>query len=187
LENRFVSGATLDTIGNIREVLERAYKIGLRDSHISDLVGISAGTLNRAKNGVAHLTAQDWLNCKNLVLDCEEIARRSRVPIAWTNTGSIRGQLESLRNERENPPGQPTPQDWKILGLLGDPNANLPLIAEQLGLTLSQLSEEMNAAVRRFDFCANTLAARCADIGALSEQTLAFVDSRIKARQSEQQ
>jgi hypothetical protein len=173
-------------IGDIKGLVERGRLIGLRESHICDLTGISPATLNRAKNGTTYMGANDWLLCRNLVQDCEEIARRSRLPIAWTNIASIRSQLEAYRAERENPPGQPTPQDWKILGLLGDSAAKLPLIAEELGLTLSQLSAEMGAAIRRFDFCANALAARCKDIGALSEQTVAFVDERLKARQSEQ-
>jgi hypothetical protein len=183
-ETNFFIGAQVDKISDIRPVLERARLIGLRESHLCDLTGIAPTTMNRAKNATAYLPANDWLACKNLVLDCEELARRSRLPIAWTDIRRVREQIQALREERKNPPGQPTPQDWKILGLLGDPAANLPLIAEELGLTLSQLSAEMGAAIRRFDFCANALAARNADIGALSEMTVAYVDERIKARAS---
>jgi hypothetical protein len=91
-------------IKDILPLLARGYAIDLRDKHIQDLLGISAGTFSRAKNGTEPLSAQDWCNCRNLIQDCEELARRSPLPISWTGLRAVRRQLEALEQERKNPP-----------------------------------------------------------------------------------
>src|ERR1700689_3764036 len=101
---------------DILPVLERGYAFGLRDKHVSDLTGISAGTLSRAKNGSEHLSGQDWLDCKNLMADCEELVRRNSLPINWTDLRAVRLQLDQLESERKNPPNPPSEDDWKLLG-----------------------------------------------------------------------
>jgi hypothetical protein len=96
---------------DIMPLLERAYKIGLRDKHIQDLLNIPTGTFSRAKNGTEPLPAQTWMDCKNLIQDCEELQRRNSLPVLWTDLRSVRRQLEALRDERCNPPCEPTPGD----------------------------------------------------------------------------
>ena len=104
----------MEKIGDILPWLERAYLFGLRDKHICELAKISPGTMSRAKNGSDVLGAQDWLDCKNLILDCEELSRRNSLPINWTDLRAVRLQLDMLRNEKKNPPGQPSEQDLDI-------------------------------------------------------------------------
>jgi len=104
----------MEKIGDILPLLVRGYSFGLRDKHIQDLIGISAGTMSRAKTDTERLGAQDWLDCKNLILDCEELVRRNPLPINWTDLRAVRRELEALRSERKNPPAEPTEEDLDI-------------------------------------------------------------------------
>jgi len=140
----------MEKIGDILPWLERAYAIGLRDKHIIDLSGISAGTMSRAKNGTDPLHGQDWLDAKNLVLDCEELARRNSVPINWTDLRAIRLELDALHAERRNPPAPPTEADYEILGATTP--ESLALLAEKRGIPLSVLISSIDESMKRFDF-----------------------------------
>jgi hypothetical protein len=174
----------MEKIGDILSVLQRAYSLGMADKNIYELMGISPGTWSRAKNGTEPLHGQDWLNCKNLVLDCEELQRRCVAPISWSNLRAIRAQLESLCEERENPPSPPTNRDWQLLRLV---HSMTPVaIAQQFGIALTELSKQFEDAQTRFDYATNQLAARNADIGRLSTETVALLDAS-QAKRNQQQ
>jgi len=158
----------MEKIGDILPVLERAYAIGLRDKHIVDLTGISAGTMSRAKNGTDPLRGQDWLDCKNLVLDCEELARRNSLPINWTDLRAVRRQLEFLREERRNPPGELQSADWELLSNVlttADPGTLL----SNLGITRAELLKRLEEASRRFEGAIEAIRRSNVDAHAVTE------------------
>jgi hypothetical protein len=136
--------------GDILPLLESGYAFGLRDKHICDLTGISAGTLSRAKNGSEPLRGQAWLDVKNLILDCEELNRRNPLPPNWTDLRAVRQQLEALQDEKNNPPEDPTHEDFQLMSseVGKDPAA----YAAKLGISTAELLSRISEALRRFDF-----------------------------------
>lgn len=158
----------MDKIGDVLPLLERAYSFGLRDRHIVELTGISTGTMSRAKNGTTILPAQDWLDCKNLVLECEELSRRSPLPIDWSDLRSVRSQLEALRDEKRNPPAAPDEDDWALLSLISDGNLDSAGVAANLGISLSELSSRLTEANRKFEYSIRQMRSWNADRAALT-------------------
>ena len=167
----------MEQIGDILPVLARAAKINLSEANVCAYTGISSGTLARAKNGLAHLPPNDWLACKTLVLDCEELQRRANLPIAWINIRVVKAQLETLREERKNPPEPPSHRDWELMSLVADRSLTPTAIAANLGISLSELHEQFAGAIRRVEHVTNRLGTWISDIDDLNKENLAAVDA----------
>jgi hypothetical protein len=100
---------------DILPLLQDYDAIGMKPKHICSLLpGISESAMSRAKNGSENLPAQDFANVRNLLSECKELARRNVLPVSWTDLRAVRLQLDVLRNEKKNPPGQPSEQDLDI-------------------------------------------------------------------------
>ena len=141
---------------DIMPLLERAYKIGLKDKHIQDLLNIPTGTFSRAKNGTEPLPAQAWLDCKNLIQDCEELQRRNSLPVLWTDLRSVRRQLEILRAEQSNPPSEPSAEDSDMFRRFshGEP---LDEIAVRHNLDKGTVLARVEAVLKHGEYLARTV------------------------------
>ena len=172
---------------DISLLMERARALRLKQDHVARYSTVNVAVLSRAQNYGQYVELADFRKIESFIETAEELTRRAGAALDWKDFVAVDRLLKAYKEEQVNPPSPPTSADWELLAHLNNPNMTLVSIAERRGISLSDLSLQMAEATRRFDFCANALARRCADIGALSEQTLAFVDERIKARQSEQQ
>jgi hypothetical protein len=99
---------------DVLPLLQEYDAIGMRPKHICGLVGISETAMSRAKNGSEDLPPQDFVNVRDLLPECQELARRNILPVDWSDLRPIRRQLELLRNEKRNPPSEPSAGDLDI-------------------------------------------------------------------------
>ncbi len=173
---------------NVAPLWEEALKISptLRQPQLSEFTGLSVTAINRAVNGLQHLSLPDFRNLERTILACKEIQRRASVPIDWRNIRVVKELIAAFEEEQRNPPALPSPEDWQLLTLVNDRSKSPVSIAADLNIPLTELSKRMTTAAKRADYSANKLTARSADIGALSEEAIAYVGEQ-QAKRNQQQ
>ena len=131
-------------------LLDEYDSVDMKPKHICGILGISETAMSRAKNGSGRLSGQEMLDMRNLLVDCKELARRSPLPVSWSDLRAVRKQLDLLRNEKKHPPENPTHEDFQLMSseVGRDPAA----YAAKLGISTAELLSRITEALRRFDF-----------------------------------
>ena len=168
---------------DITRLMERARKLRLKQDHVARYSTVNVAVLSRAQNYGQYVELADFRKIEHFLDTAEELTRRAGAALDWKDFVAIDRLLKEYAEEQLNPPPAPTENDWKLLALVSDHSKSLVTVAQDLGLTLSELSAQMKEAGKRFDHSVNKLAARTTDINRLSDQTVAFVDDRINQSQ----
>lgn len=174
---------------SVTPLWEEVLKLGstLRQPQLSEFTGISVTALNRAVNHLQSLSLQDYRILEGKIDACKEIQRRAGAPINWKDIRVAKELTAAYEEELRCPPPPPTPHDWELLQFVHNPSMTPVEIARHLNITLTELSRRMAEASKRFDYSANKITARNADIAKLSKETVALVDaSQAKRNQQEQ-
>jgi hypothetical protein len=159
---------------NIDPLMSRARPIGLKAVHIALYTGVSTAALSMAINHQKNLDyLAEWRYVESFISDCEEITRRSGVIPDWKNAEVVKARLAELEAERRNPPSLPTEDDWKLLRSLSSANGFVDTAAD-LGISMAQLFDRVDAMNKRFDYQINRLslgaAARRAHIDLVNKE-----------------
>jgi hypothetical protein len=171
---------------DIAGLMERARLLRLKQDHVARYSKVNVAILSRATNYGQYVELADFRKIEAFIETAEALTRRAGAALDWKDFVAIDRLLKEHAEEKINPPPAPTPRDWELLGLVTDRSKTPVSIAKDLGISLSDLSSQMADAMKRFDHCANQLAARSADIAALSKETIAFVDEQQAKRTLQQ-
>jgi hypothetical protein len=163
---------------DITPLMERARLLRLKQDHIARYSGLNSTLLSRAMNLGQYVELSDYRKIERFIETAEELTRRAGAALDWKDFMAIDRLLKELTEEKLNPPSLPTPRDWELLSFVHNPSMTPVSIAEHFGITLTELSKQMTEATRRFDYSANKMSARNADIGRLSKETISFVDEQ---------
>ena len=164
-------------------LMERARLLRLNQDQIARYSTVAVQTISRGRNYGTYVTLEDYRKIESLIDAAEELTRRAGAPLDWKDSVSVDRLLKALRDEKVNPPPLPTPRDWELLQAVSTPGLSFVEIAQKFGITVSELSEQMAEASRRFDYSANKIAARNADATKLSKETGEYMDAKLKERQ----
>jgi hypothetical protein len=163
--------------------MERARLLRLSQDAIARYSTVNAAVISRGRNYGTYVELADYRKIERFIDDAEELTRRAGAPLDWKDSASVDRLLKALRDEKVNPPPLPSAHDWELLQLVSTPGITPTEIAAHFGITFTELSQQMAEASKRFDHSANKLAARNADITALSQESVAYMDGKLKERQ----
>ena len=164
-------------------LMERARLLRLSQDAIARYSTVNAAVISRGRNYGTYVELADYRKIERFIDDAEELTRRAGAPLDWKDSASVDRLLKSLREEKVNPPPLPSAHDWELLQLVSTPGMTPVEIATHLGITLSELSQQMTEAAKRYDYASNKISARTADIAALSPGVIAYGDEKLKERQ----
>jgi hypothetical protein len=162
---------------DITLLMERARSLRLKQDHVARYSTVNVAILSRAQNYGQYVELADFRKIEAFIETAEELTRRAGAALDWKDFPAIDRLMKEYAEETLNPPPLPTRHDWELLSLVNDRNKTPVSIAQELGITLSELSAKMTEAGKRFDYSANRLSARNADIYRLSQETITFVDA----------
>jgi len=96
------------------------------------------------KNDLRRPQFENVVHVANL---CVELARRTKVPIEWSDE-KIPELLNQLEAEMKTPIGDPTPEDWELLGTVAS-GESPGSIATKMGLSVAELTRRMTEASKK--------------------------------------
>jgi len=134
---------------DIGPLLERARRIGLKQSHVGEYSSIGIANISRAANHVQDLSYVDWRRAEQFIATCEELQRRSPAPIDWRDARAARAAIDALEKEMQSPPPAPDTSDWQLLAATTP--EKLQELAALRGVTMAELSKAIDESLRKFD------------------------------------
>lgn len=93
-----------------------------------------------------------------MISDCEEISRRSPLPVSWSDLRPVRARLEGLYTERKNPPTV-SDADVELFRILAVPEPASEH-ARRLGISTSELMNRVDGAISRLETAQRATAGR---------------------------
>jgi hypothetical protein len=161
---------------NFDPLLTRMQKLRVSQELIARILDFPPTMISRAVNHQVDLSYADWRRTEAVIADLEELVRRAGgVLLDWKNHEVLKNKLAELEEERRNPPGMATVEDFKLMQLVGT-NSGIGFVdvAQQLGCTVSELFLKLEGANKRFAFQANQMSlwtdARSAHIDAVEKE-----------------
>jgi hypothetical protein len=138
---------------NFDPLAERMRKLRATQELLAKLSGLPAMAISKAANHQSDLAYIDWRRVEAVIADLEEICRRAGVLVDWRNHEVLKAKLAELEDERRNPPGLPTPEDYQLMRAIGtNTGVGFVDVAQQLGCTVSDLLQMLEGANRRFAY-----------------------------------
>lgn len=155
---------------DLTPLLERAQRIGMKQSNLAELSGLPVSSFNRAANHLADLCYQDWRIVERVVLSCEELTRRAGQRLDWKDFAIAKKALAAYEDELRNPPAPPDEQDWKLLAMaiVEDPST----LAMKMGVSVKDLLVRLDESSRRFDVAIHGLRKSTREMDELLEANL---------------
>jgi len=132
---------------------DRMRRLRVPQETISRLVGFPPTMISRAANHQVDLSYPDWRKVETVIADLEELVRRAGgVQLDWKNHEILKNKLAELEDERRNPPGMPTSEDFKLMQAVGKSGVGFVDIAQQMSCSVSDLLKLLEDANKRFAY-----------------------------------
>jgi hypothetical protein len=159
---------------NFDPLADRMRKLRAPQELLAKLSGLPPMAISKASNHQSDLSYADWRRVEAVIADLEELCRRAGVLVDWRNHEVLKNKLAELEEERRNPPGMPTSEDFRLMQAVGKSGARFLDIAREMNCSVSDLLQLLEAANKRFSYQVNQLslwtAARTAHIDLVEKE-----------------